>query len=168
MSLRRVTSDDWYDETWSALRCNVRCFISYAIMQGVKAFTEEEGKRIVWNVLSTFMRIIENIIFKFLRIIGNVLCMFFSGTCRFVIWNVPFSIRLTRSSPSILWPSFSHWMLGRGLPITWHCNWAVEPGANVWLAGPWRMIGGTRSEGAVWGREGGRDRERERVGKSVH
>lgn len=71
------------------------------------------------------------------------------STCRAVICKVPFSIRLMRSSlPRILWPSRSHWMLGRGLPITWHCNWAVVPGASVWLAGPWRMMGGIRSDGA--------------------
>lgn len=70
------------------------------------------------------------------------------STCRAVICKVPFSIRLMRSSlPRILCPSRSHWMLGRGLPITWHCNWAVVPGASVWLAGPWRMMGGIRSDG---------------------
>lgn len=72
-------------------------------------------------------------------------------TCKLVIWKVPFSIRLIRSSfPRILWPSFSHWMLGVGFPMMWQWSWAVEPGAKVWLAGPWRMMGGTRSEGA-WG-----------------
>lgn len=67
-----------------------------------------------------------------------------------MIWKVPFSIKLIRPSfPRIRWPSFSHWMLGMGLPKIWQCNWVVEPGAKVWLAGPWRMMGGTRSEGAV-------------------
>lgn len=67
-----------------------------------------------------------------------------------MIWKVPFSIRLIRPSfPRILWPSLSHWMLGVGLPMMWQCSWAVVPGANVWLAGPWRMMGGTRSEGAA-------------------
>lgn len=67
-----------------------------------------------------------------------------------MIWKVPFSIRLIRPSfPRILCPSFSHWMLGMGLPMMWQCNWVVEPGAKVWLAGPWRMMGGMRSEGAV-------------------
>lgn len=71
------------------------------------------------------------------------------STCRAVICKVPFSIRLMRPSlPRILWPSRSHWMLGRGLPITWHCNWAEVPGTSVWLAGPWRMMGGIRSDGA--------------------
>ncbi len=85
----------------------------------------------------------------------NCLCSFFvqlfrSRTWRLVIWKVPFSIKLTRPSfPRILWPSFSHWMLGMGLPMMWQCNWVVEPGAKVWLAGPWRMMGGTRSEGAI-------------------
>lgn len=66
-----------------------------------------------------------------------------------MIWKVPLSIKLTRPSlPRILWPSFSHWMLGNGFPMTWQCSWAVEPGAKVWLAGPCRMMGGTRSEGA--------------------
>lgn len=66
-----------------------------------------------------------------------------------MIWKVPLSIKLIRPSfPRILWPSFSHWMLGMGLPMMWQCSWAVEPGAKVWLAGPWRMMGGTRSEGA--------------------
>lgn len=72
-----------------------------------------------------------------------------SGTWRLVIWKVPFSIKLIRPLfPRILWPSFSHWILGVGFPMMWQCNWVLEPGAKVWLAGPWRMIGGTRSEGA--------------------
>lgn len=72
-----------------------------------------------------------------------------SGTWRLVIWKVPFSIKLIRPLfPRILWPSFSHWILGVGFPMMWQCNWVVEPGAKVWLAGPWRMMGGTRSEGA--------------------
>lgn len=72
------------------------------------------------------------------------------NTWTLVIWKVPLSIKLIRPSfPRILWPSFSHWMLGRGLPMMWQCSWVVEPGVKVWLAGPWRMMGGTRSEGAV-------------------
>ncbi|KAF3841518.1 hypothetical protein F7725_007380, partial [Dissostichus mawsoni] len=50
---------------------------------------------------------------------------------KFVIWKVPFSIRLMRPSlPRILWPSFSHWMLGMGLPMMWQCSWVEEPGAK--------------------------------------
>lgn len=70
-------------------------------------------------------------------------------TWRLAIWKVPFSIRLIRPSfTRILWPSFSHWILGIGFPMMWQCSCAVEPGAYVWFDGPCRMMGGTRSEGA--------------------
>lgn len=88
-------------------------------------------------------------------------CVLLSVTWRCVIWKVPFSIRLIRPLfPRILWPSFSHWMLGVGFPMMWQCSWVVVPGASVWLAGPWRMMGGTRSEGA--------ERDRKQTVQQLH
>lgn len=73
-----------------------------------------------------------------------------ANTCTFIsaICKVPFSIKVVRGLfPWSISPSFSHEILTEGPPITRQCSCVVAPRDTVWLAGPWRIIGGTRPEG---------------------
>lgn len=64
------------------------------------------------------------------------------------ICNVPFSIKVSRGVfPWSLSPSFSHEISTEVPPFTRQYSCAVAPRDTVWLAGPWRMIGGIRPEG---------------------
>lgn len=66
-----------------------------------------------------------------------------SFTLMFLIWRLPSSCRDIRGSlPSRLTPSFSQLMEGIGSPDAWHFNSATLSTPNVWLEGPWRMMGG--------------------------
>ena len=76
-----------------------------------------------------------------------------SLTCTLAMYRVPLAITLSwTSSPCSHCPSFFHWTLGWGFPLTLHGSHTEEPSASVWLAGPWRMMGGSPSREAKRGR----------------
>lgn len=73
-----------------------------------------------------------------------------------LICRLPRSCKDMRGSfPSRLTPSFSQLMFGTGSPDAWHFKRATLSTPRVWLAGPWRMMGGGRSVNT--------ERERENV-----
>lgn len=73
-----------------------------------------------------------------------------------LICRLPRSCKDMRGSfPSRLTPSFSQLMVGTGSPDAWHFKRATLSTPRVWLAGPWRMMGGGRSVNT--------ERERENV-----
>lgn len=53
-------------------------------------------------------------------------------TCTLAMYRVPLAIKLSwRSSPCSHCPSFFHWTLGWGFPVTLHGSHTAEPSASV-------------------------------------